>query len=137
MTFTRRLAATAVRRWTRAYTWRLPPPLRNARRAEIESDLWEFEHDPERTAESAATLHILARLALGIPADLSWRAANRPAGCTTARVVALTTAVGLIVAGFWFYELRRPEPLPLPPAPMAFVAAPPPPPESAAVLPPR
>jgi hypothetical protein len=36
-----------VRRWTCVYTWRLPPAVRDARREEIESDLWESSHDPD------------------------------------------------------------------------------------------
>lgn len=128
MTLGRRLATAAVRGWTRAYTSRLPPRVRDARRAEIDSDLWEFEHDPERSGADTAALHILARLTLGIPADLSWRAAHRPAGSWAARIVVVTTAAAIAVAGFWLYELRLPQALPVPPAPMAFVAAPPPPP---------
>jgi hypothetical protein len=137
MTLARRLGAAAVRAWTRLYTWRLPPSIRNARRAEIASDLWEFEHDPERGSEDAAAFHVLARLAIGIPADLSWRAANRRSGSWAARIVALTTAAALVLAGLWVYQLRMPQRLPVPPGPMAFVSAPPPPPAAAAIPPPR
>ena len=128
MTPGQRLATVIVRGWTRTYTWRLPSPVRDARRAEIDSDLWEFEHDPERARGAAPTLHIVARLALGIPDDLSWRAANASAPARPARVIALTAATALIVAAFWVYDLAQPQSLPLPPSRMAFVAAPPPPP---------
>ena len=99
--------------------------LRDARRAEIDSDLWEFEHDPELRRRAAA-LHILARMTLGMPDDVSWRVANAPAVSRPARIIVLTTATALTLAAFWVYEASRPQPLPLPPGPMAFVAAPPP-----------
>ena len=44
MTLWLRLVTGAVRSWTRFYTWRVAPSLREARRAEIESDLWEHLH---------------------------------------------------------------------------------------------
>jgi hypothetical protein len=57
-----------VRWWTRAYTCGLPRQVRDARRAEIESDLWESAHDA-----SEAAAQILPRLAFGIVDDLRWR----------------------------------------------------------------
>jgi hypothetical protein len=64
-----------TRRWVRLYTAGLPPEVREARRAELESDFWEQEQEaaaagcrPTRTA-----LQVLRRLMLGMPADLSWR----------------------------------------------------------------
>jgi hypothetical protein len=48
-----RLASALVRAWTIAYTWRMEPVHRDARRAEIESDLWESAHDRlERPSEN-------------------------------------------------------------------------------------
>ena len=44
MTLWLRFVTGAVRAWTRLYTWRVAPSLREARRAEIESDLWEHLH---------------------------------------------------------------------------------------------
>jgi hypothetical protein len=55
-----------VRWWTRFYTAGLPVDLRDARRAEVESDLW------ESVSDGAPSRHILARLALGIVDDLTW-----------------------------------------------------------------
>ena len=44
-----RFAVSLVRGWTRAYTWRMPPGLRPVPRcAEVESDLWELQQDPDR-----------------------------------------------------------------------------------------
>jgi hypothetical protein len=68
-----RLATTLVRAWTRLYTHGLPRTEQAARRAEIESDLWEFEHDPEAPQGSWAAIQVLARLLIGIPDDLAWR----------------------------------------------------------------
>lgn len=61
-----RAAASVARWWTRFYTAGLPVDLRNARRAEVESDLW------ESLADGAPSRHILARVALGLADDLTW-----------------------------------------------------------------
>ena len=61
-----RTAAGVARWWTRLYTAGLPANLREARRAEVESDLW------ESVTDGAPSRHILARLALGVVDDLSW-----------------------------------------------------------------
>ena len=61
-----RAAAGLTRWWTRLYTAGLPMDLRDSRRAEVESDLW------ESVADGAPTRHILARLALGLADDLTW-----------------------------------------------------------------
>jgi hypothetical protein len=59
-------AAGVARWWTRVYTAGLPVDLRDARRLEVESDLW------ESVADGAPSRHILARLALGVVDDLTW-----------------------------------------------------------------
>jgi hypothetical protein len=61
-----RAAAGVARWWTRVYTAGLPNDLRDMRRAEVESDLW------ESLADGAPSHHILARLALGLADDLTW-----------------------------------------------------------------
>jgi uncharacterized protein (TIGR03435 family) len=48
--------------------------LREERRAEIESDLWESQHDEAKTDSLDVAAHILFRLLVGIPDDLGWRA---------------------------------------------------------------
>src|SRR5205085_7760007 len=68
-------AAACVRRWTRIYTWRLPPGVREARCQEIESDLWESAHDPDTTRTELAT-QMIVRLTLGIADDVAWRVAQ-------------------------------------------------------------
>jgi TonB family protein len=65
-----RVAETTVRAWTRIYTWRMPPELRDARREEVESDLWESEHDPHRPRSALA---VLVRLSMGVADDVAWR----------------------------------------------------------------
>ena len=68
-----RLAIRCVREWTRLYTWRMPPPLRENRRAEIESDVWEFQSDAAGDSGFGSALHIFLRLLIGVPDDLGWR----------------------------------------------------------------
>jgi len=124
-----RAATAAVRGWTAFYTWRLPTALRDARRAEIASDVWEFANDPVRPPDRSAALHMLARLLLGVPDDLSWRAAYTPARLRNGMSVALAIGVSaFVVATVWLFEQVRAHDLPQPPAMMKFVAAPPPPP---------
>ena len=59
-------AAHLVRWWTRAYTIGLPRSERDDRLAEVESDLWESQTDPDASRE------ILSRLFLGALDDVSW-----------------------------------------------------------------
>jgi uncharacterized protein (TIGR03435 family) len=66
-----RLAVQCVRGWTWLYTCRMPPGLRDTRRAEIESDLWESRRDATEDSLGSA-LQILLRLLIGIPDDLGW-----------------------------------------------------------------
>ena len=72
------LVGRLVEGWTWLYTVRLPPDIRDRRRAEVRSDLWEqarAERDLGYRPESMA-LHQLVRCVLGIPADLLWRRAQ-------------------------------------------------------------
>jgi hypothetical protein len=125
------LAAALVRAWTLAYTWRLTPAVRDRRRAEIESDLWEFDNDPGRGSYPAA--HILVRLLSGIPDDLSWRAEHTAAPRTRIRtgirVAAWTMATAIIFAALWILPLMTAATLPpLPDKPRVVMKAPAPPP---------
>jgi hypothetical protein len=127
-----RLAIATVRLWTRAYTWRLPPALRDARRDEIESDLWESQHDRAAGLGGSVALAIFARLIAGIPDDLGWRIEYAGTGL---RQVHVALAVG-IMAVLWVglvVASRTPQIPPVPDAPLwswqvAFRDAPPPPP---------
>ena len=74
-------AARFVRQWVRLYTLGLPAVDRDARLAEIESDIWE-EVDFDRGQGKSSPLisfQICSRLLLGVPMDLSWRITGRGA----------------------------------------------------------
>src|SRR2546425_580079 len=61
------------------YTFGLPAETRDRRREEIAGDLWEQQHDEEDIdgrQRSAAGLAV--RVCSGMPADLLWRAGERP-----------------------------------------------------------
>ena len=124
------MAAGMVRGWARLYTWRMAPEQRESRRAEIESDLWEFQHDADSPSRVSPSVHLLARLLRGIPDDLTWRAEHVTVGrlSSGASITVTTMAVAFVVAAFWLYDVMSPQQLPAPPPIMAFVAAPPPPP---------
>jgi uncharacterized protein (TIGR03435 family) len=62
-----------VRAWTKLYTSGLPPAVRNRRRAEIDSDLWEWRADQASEPRGAAGLHLLLRMLRGMPHDVAWR----------------------------------------------------------------
>jgi hypothetical protein len=64
-----------TRRWVAMYTRRLPEHLRDERRAEIDSDLWEHhaELDDRRERSWLALLEVAGRTITGMPADLAWR----------------------------------------------------------------
>jgi hypothetical protein len=89
-----RVVSAAVRAWTRVYTCGVDAAVRDARRAEIESDVWE-----QINAEGGDTrsFDVAARLVLGIPADLRWRIdqANRRAVQFGVGLFAIISAVVL------------------------------------------
>ena len=59
-----------VRLWTRVYTLGMSAHVRDARKSEIDCDLWEYQHDADRPARP---IEMLLRLLLGMPDDLLWR----------------------------------------------------------------
>src|SRR6188508_1739133 len=67
------LAENLVYAWTRLYTWRLPANLRDDRRREIASDLWESHHDADGRGRMRHGLQVLGRMLAGIPDDVLWR----------------------------------------------------------------
>ena len=130
-------ANAVVRAWTRLYTTRLPVVSRDLRRAEIDSDLWEFERDAARS-DLAPALHVLARLLLGIPDDLSWRASHVSLGSGSLRAMISLTTAAIFAAGVWVYAIMSPIDLPSP-APLVqvvevFPPPPPPPPPPPGVI---
>jgi hypothetical protein len=62
-----------TRAWVRLYTWQMAPHEASARRAEIDSDLWEMQHDAATWHGAAGTMMALLRLVRGVPADVLWR----------------------------------------------------------------
>jgi uncharacterized protein (TIGR03435 family) len=68
-----RAAIACVRAWTRLYTSGLPPAVRNRRRAEIDSDLWEWCADQASGRRGAEVVHLLLRSVCGMPDDVAWR----------------------------------------------------------------
>jgi len=97
------LAIAAVRCWTRIYTWRMSPLWAETRRAEIESDLWELQQDPDAGRRLAPAMQMLARLSLGVVDDLWWRAEHATLEETRLgrRSVALTAAAALALVAVW------------------------------------
>jgi hypothetical protein len=93
------MAIALTRWWTRAYTLGLPADLREARRAEIESDLWESLHDPDSPRPQ-----ILPRLAGGVLDDMSWRVTLLP---DETRAVGLSITSGcLLLLAMWQWLAR-------------------------------
>jgi hypothetical protein len=96
-----RTAAAVARCWTRAYTAGVRRDLRDARRAEIESDLW------ESVVDGAGSRHILARLALGIADDLTWSLTCMD---TTTRSTAGWSFGSLVLFGMtWLWLANAPQ----------------------------
>lgn len=126
---TRKLACALVMLWARAYTVGLPARLREIRLRELESDLWESTHDPQRPA---ATSDVLGRWLTGLVDDLRWRWAH----ATPADIIRLALATtALAVAGWLYAALLGPQVIPEPHGrPLRFASerpAPPAPPPSA------
>jgi hypothetical protein len=108
-------AVSVARWWTRLYTAGLPADLREARRLEVESDLW------ESVADGAPSRHILARLALGVVDDLTWSLTFMN---TSTRATA-TWSVGslLVFVLSWLWLSFAPESLAMRESRWAFPAA--------------
>lgn len=92
------LAMNTVRGWVRLYTSGLPAAIQHRRRAEVDSDLWEQgEMAAEETASNAG--HILARLVLGMPADISWHIAELGGPTMERSMTAKALVAGTVVLG--------------------------------------
>ena len=83
-----RWSATFVRFWVRCYATGLPRNVREERRDEITSDLWEHAND-RQLADGDVDAEILARSLLGVPADLSWRLEHSRLARVPSRSVAI------------------------------------------------
>jgi uncharacterized protein (TIGR03435 family) len=100
-----RVAIAIVRAWTSFYTWRMSATLRQERRAEIESDLWEFQRDAGENHSLNVAAHVLLRFLLGIPDDVGWRVEHTTAESARARGTISVSAAGvgalLFVCALW------------------------------------
>ena len=69
------IAPALARTWVYLYTDGMPSDLREARRAEIDADLWEHQQDARDRGKRRMIVaaEILLRTVLGIPDDLGWR----------------------------------------------------------------
>ena len=74
---TTRLPVRLAQAWVALYTRGLPADRRDARRAEISSDLWEHGHDAACDGSRDGTASVLGRVLAGVPADISWRVEER------------------------------------------------------------
>jgi hypothetical protein len=65
----------AVRGWTQLYTAGAHSAARDARRAQIDSDLWEHAADAQALGRTSRGLafEVAGRMVRGIPADIAWR----------------------------------------------------------------
>ncbi len=68
-------APSVVSWWTAAYTAGLASAVRDARRAEIASDVWEHSEDMAAGGETLLSrmFGVVSRMVRGVPADLMWR----------------------------------------------------------------
>ena len=131
-----RLVLSLIRGWTRVYTWGAPQPVRDDRRAEIESDLWESQHDRDAGDGFVSPWQLAVRLVLGIPADLAWRMEQTDVRrAVSPRTFALAASLFLLVV-LWMFSTPAQSVPPRPSSvrlidPMRVLAPPPPPPSSA------
>jgi hypothetical protein len=103
------IATGMTRTWVSLYTLRLPPKLRDGRRAEIDSDLWEHQRTAELLddAPGGTALQMFARLVLGVPSDVTWRLetsrsarSERSISMNESGTMRSLVAVGVVVALF-------------------------------------
>lgn len=126
-------ARAMVRAWTHVYTAGLPPHVRDVRRAEIDSDLWELETDALARGGLDPAVHVLARCLIGIPDDLSWRMKEARVHASTRAAAAVAVVAALLAAAWLVALLERTAvpPVPIGAAPLQWrapVDVPPPPP---------
>jgi hypothetical protein len=85
-----------VRGWVDLYTSGAPITAREARRAEIDDDLWCLDEEASSDGRSPSSLgtEMFIRLLGGMPADISWRLAQRGSPApTTERTSSMSTRV--------------------------------------------
>jgi len=91
-----------TRAWLRLYTSGLPADVAIARRAEIDSDLWEMEHDDDLTGTWQHPIVALQRLMAGMADDVGWRLeVAAPGEQVVARRSMALAAASVIVVSLW------------------------------------
>lgn len=122
-----RLSTHCVRQWTRFYTLGMAESIREARLAEIESDIWEHQKD------GGDSFNLFSRLLRGMLDDFRWRVehmAHEPN--PVLRALALSLGVVIVISTVWVSFAMRDVSGPQPPPAPAFVSQrnpyPPPPP---------
>ena len=124
------LATAAVRTWTWFYTRGTPVCVRDGRRQEIESDLWEQQHDLAGEPDARVAAGIVLRLLAGVLDDVQWRLEHRALSPRRTQALVATT-VAILFGAAWVYtatsQLFDEQPPPIPSL-MTFVTAQPPPP---------
>lgn len=99
------VAAALVRLWTHLYTFGLPADVMTRRRAEIDSDLWEFQHDARTDRGLGTTGHVLARLVAGMPHDVAWRVEQDMVPGMLRRVAMVGATSTFLLIGVWVVPL--------------------------------
>lgn len=103
------LGARMTLAWVRAYTRGAAPDAAERRVRELASDVWEHRSHALATGRStlAADAAIVLRCLRGIPADISWRFANRAPGGIALMHTILRNALVLVSAllAAWFFVL--------------------------------
>ncbi len=98
-----------IRVWTHLYTFALPSEIRDRRRAEIESDVWESRHDPDVPHHT-----LVIRLLTGVPADLLWRLELTLSRQHARAALGALAGAGVLALALWAF-VRQPVPPPTPP----------------------
>ena len=91
------IAPACARAWLRLYTSGMPADLRDARHADVNTDLWEHQHDAhgEGASRLAIAAEILLRTFVGVPDDLGWRREAMPHGAVIeGRIGTMAITVG-------------------------------------------
>ena len=114
-----RPASLMVRAWVRLYTLGLPADVRDRRREEVASDLWEQQHE-------AGAGSVWLRVAGGMPADVTWRLGHLFDGGALnvflGAIMALATAIGLLAAvAITAYGVREGEAAPMAAGPVLLL----------------
>ena len=114
-----------VRVWTHLYTFALPSEVRDRRRAEIESDVWESGHDPDVPRHA-----VVLRLLRGMPADLLWRLEVMPRRQHARAAVGALAVAGTLALTLWaiMHQPLPPSAAPRQPVFVSLRLMPPPPP---------